>query len=205
MSDNKSPAAELSVLLLTGAEPVSPGLARNLWIISFTATLFNSLCVEGAWVHGVWRVCESIKCAQREVIGRGWMFDINTEDDMGPSTPRTWLANCRSNVLCTATLALDVGREGRWWGGQSAQLVWAIPQTSAGRSPSHTLVQDWRRQWSRTPSTVDGGILCQAWFSEWVDAVSFPATLPHLSLLPSTLTILDQGTSAFPCHWRKLP
>lgn len=30
MSDNKSPAAELSVLLLTGAEPVSPGLARNL-------------------------------------------------------------------------------------------------------------------------------------------------------------------------------
>ena len=31
-----------------------------------------------------------------------------------PPNPRTWLANSRSNVHCTATLALDVGREGRW-------------------------------------------------------------------------------------------
>ena len=33
----------LGSLLLTGAEPVSPGLAWNLWIIFSTATLFHSL------------------------------------------------------------------------------------------------------------------------------------------------------------------
>ena len=46
------------------------------------------------------------------------MFDIKIEGKNGlgarPPNPRTWLANSRSNVHCTATLALDMGREGRW-------------------------------------------------------------------------------------------